>query len=61
MERGLTDGTKLTGLVGVHHDTIPILQRQEGCALVGPLLITATSFGVVGEMIDLVCEPVKLR
>lgn len=52
MERGLTDATKLNGLIDVHKNTILILQRQEGCALVGPLLITVTSLGVVGEGID---------
>jgi hypothetical protein len=52
MERELTDATKLTGLIDVHKNTILILQRQEGCALVGPLLITVTSLGVVGKGID---------
>lgn len=61
MERGLTNGAKLTGLICVHHDINLIIQIQGSCALVSPLLITATSLGVVGEMIDLVCEPVKLR
>jgi hypothetical protein len=52
MERGLTDATKLTGLIDVHKNTILILQRQEGCTFVGPLLITVTSLGVIGEGID---------
>jgi hypothetical protein len=49
MQRGLTDATKLTGLIDFHKNTILILQRQAGCALVGPLLITVMSLGVVGE------------
>lgn len=52
MERELTNATKLTGPIDLHKNTILILQEQEGCALVGPLLITVTSLGVIGEGID---------
>jgi hypothetical protein len=36
-------------MIDVHENTIFILERQESCTLVSPLLVTVACFGVVGE------------